>query len=210
MRGIFWGLILSLALWVLIIRAVCGATVNLGWDMPTNNVDGTPLTDLAGAKVYQGIASSNYTVITDCPGAGTTNATLTLIGTPTVAAWAGTVLSQTSTKTQFVLTWPKYVSSIMPINYFNGTAYNAAGLESDFCSNEVAKGETPPVIVYEVHIGSQPVRTTTSTTLTVLRSSIPWARHATSVEATWGTNVVVFSGTTTLDNNKPWRLAAVR
>lgn len=32
----------------------------LSWDAPTTNADGTPLTDLAGYKVYYGIASGNY------------------------------------------------------------------------------------------------------------------------------------------------------
>ncbi len=35
--------------------------VTLSWDPPTTNADGTPLTDLAGYKVYYGNASGNYT-----------------------------------------------------------------------------------------------------------------------------------------------------
>ncbi len=37
------------------------ANVSLTWDPPTTNEDGTPLTDLAGYKVYYGNASGNYT-----------------------------------------------------------------------------------------------------------------------------------------------------
>lgn len=37
----------------------------LSWDDPTTNADGTPLTDLAGFKVYYGNASGNYTTIID-------------------------------------------------------------------------------------------------------------------------------------------------
>lgn len=33
---------------------------SLTWDAPTTNVDGTPLTDLAGYKVYFGTASGVY------------------------------------------------------------------------------------------------------------------------------------------------------
>jgi hypothetical protein len=35
------------------------------WDAPTTNVDGTPLTDLMGYKVYCGNATGNYTIIKD-------------------------------------------------------------------------------------------------------------------------------------------------
>jgi hypothetical protein len=41
------------------------ATVRVVWDMPTNNVDGSVLTDLAGAKIYYGLESSNYTTVID-------------------------------------------------------------------------------------------------------------------------------------------------
>jgi hypothetical protein len=34
--------------------------VSLAWDAPTTNADGTPLTDLAGYKVYYGTASGSY------------------------------------------------------------------------------------------------------------------------------------------------------
>ena len=33
---------------------------DLGWVAPTENVDGTPLTDLAGFKVYYGASSRSY------------------------------------------------------------------------------------------------------------------------------------------------------
>lgn len=32
-------------------------TIKLAWDAPTTNEDGSPLTDLAGYKIYYGIAS---------------------------------------------------------------------------------------------------------------------------------------------------------
>jgi len=41
------------------------AYVSLAWTMPTNNADGTVLADLAGAKIYYGTASSNYTQVVD-------------------------------------------------------------------------------------------------------------------------------------------------
>ena len=81
------------------------SAVKLRWSFPTNNLDGTPLTDLAGAKVYYGTSSSNYTHTLDV---GMTNA-CTVTGL-----------------------------DYLRVYYFNGTAYNTAGLESDFCT-EVAK-----------------------------------------------------------------------
>ena len=37
----------------------------LTWDAPTTNTDGTPLTDLAGYKVYWGVVSGIYTANKD-------------------------------------------------------------------------------------------------------------------------------------------------
>lgn len=37
----------------------------LSWDAPTTNVDGTPLTDLAGYKVYYGQSSGIYNIPID-------------------------------------------------------------------------------------------------------------------------------------------------
>ena len=90
--------------------------IALAWTMPTTNTAGQPLTDLAGAKIYYGTSSSNYTHVIDV---GLTNAChLTA------------------------------ADSIDPdvTYYLTGTAYNTAGLESDFC-NQVARSyhiETPP------------------------------------------------------------------
>ena len=83
--------------------------ITLAWTMPTNTVDGSPLTDLGGAKLYYGTASSNYTQVVDV---GNTN--------------------------RFTLTVAEHGIEPGVAYYFNGTAYNTAGLESDFC-NEVVR-----------------------------------------------------------------------
>ena len=103
-----------LILAALFLALLCGvahcADVTVSWTFATNNTGGTPLTDLAGAKVYYGTASSNYTQVIDVPG-----------GEP------GQTVSCTVT------------GLVEGVTYFlNGTAYNTAGLESDFCT-EVAK-----------------------------------------------------------------------
>ncbi len=41
------------------------AQVQLAWDAPTTNVDGTPLTDLAGYRLYYGQTSGNYQSFVD-------------------------------------------------------------------------------------------------------------------------------------------------
>ena len=93
--------------------AHAGPGITVQWNMPTNNVDGTPLTDLAGAKIYYGTESRVYTEVVD---AGNTN-TLTVTGLVEGVTY-----------------------------YFTATAYNTAGLESDFC-NEASRRyriEAPP------------------------------------------------------------------
>jgi len=40
-------------------------STTLAWDASTTNADGTPLTDLAGYKVYYGNSSGSYTVSVD-------------------------------------------------------------------------------------------------------------------------------------------------
>lgn len=37
----------------------------LMWDAPTSNTDGSPITDLAGYKIYYGTVSGNYTASID-------------------------------------------------------------------------------------------------------------------------------------------------
>jgi hypothetical protein len=58
-RGIAVAFII-LALGLLAVRQCCGGEVRIAWDPPTNNVNGTPLTNLAGYAVYRGTASGIY------------------------------------------------------------------------------------------------------------------------------------------------------
>jgi len=60
-----------------------GGTENttLSWDTPTNNTDGTELTDLAGYKVYYGTSSGVYDNVIDV--ADVTTYTLTDIAPAT-------------------------------------------------------------------------------------------------------------------------------
>jgi hypothetical protein len=63
--------------------AVAMTTVNirqaqLSWTAPTQNVDGSALTDLTGYKIYYGTSSQNYTQVVPVSGATTTQWTLNL------------------------------------------------------------------------------------------------------------------------------------
>ena len=85
----------------------------LCWDWPTTNTDGSPLTDLAGAKLYWSDVSGAYLDITSKD--------------------VGMAIPEGTTGACYVVTEPlngKY--------YFSVTAYDASGNESAF-SNEVSK-----------------------------------------------------------------------
>ena len=51
----------SLAAFSLTVVAVAGGSATLSWNPPTTNTNGTPLTNLAGYRVYWGPSAGNYT-----------------------------------------------------------------------------------------------------------------------------------------------------
>ena len=68
LRGIWPRLLLVAILFVLtsgMTNTTHAAQATLTWDPPTTNADGTPLTDLAGYKVYYGTAAGNYSTVID-------------------------------------------------------------------------------------------------------------------------------------------------
>jgi Fibronectin type III domain len=46
------------------------SSVTLGWQAPTQNTDGSPITDLAGYKIHYGTASDDYTQTVELNNAG--------------------------------------------------------------------------------------------------------------------------------------------
>lgn len=99
--------------------------VRIFWTYPTENLDHTPLTDLSGAKIYYGLSSSNYIRIVD----------------------AGYVMPAPGSEGTCLVTG----LTVGVKYYFNGTAYNVAGLESGFC-NEVSKE------AYSINSPQSPIR----------------------------------------------------
>jgi len=113
-----------IAAWLLGAQAQA-ADVTVSWTFATNNVDGTALTDLAGAKIYYGVASSNYVKIVDVPGVA-----------------PGAVGHCIVTGLVSGLTY-----------YFNGTAYNTSALESDFAAEVSKKAKTKPGRLQKIALG---------------------------------------------------------
>src|SRR3990172_13172687 len=68
LKGI-WPSFLIVAIFVAIFSGITNPAYSgqavLTWTPPTTNADGTPLTDLAGYKVYYGTASGNYSTVID-------------------------------------------------------------------------------------------------------------------------------------------------
>lgn len=63
-RILWLGLLLSIIACAHAVTAFAGTT-SLVWDPPATNTDGTPLTDLAGYKIYYGTTPGSYTNIID-------------------------------------------------------------------------------------------------------------------------------------------------
>lgn len=59
-----WFIIIALLLIALPTR-VFAANMTVTWEAPTTNEDGSPLTDLAGYKVYYGTDSNSYQSVVD-------------------------------------------------------------------------------------------------------------------------------------------------
>ena len=55
-------------------------TASLSWLAPTQNTDGSPATDLAGYRVYHGIAADALDEIFQVPGASSTSYTVSQLG----------------------------------------------------------------------------------------------------------------------------------
>lgn len=126
------------------------ASVQLAWDAPETNIDGTPLQDLAGYRLYHGVASGVYLDRVDV----------------TNTFFRTNVVISTNTTVSPPLISSSTVVRIMPVetvtytnlqhgcsNFFVVTAFNMYGCESAF-SDEVVLfvKESKPSSVTEVAV----------------------------------------------------------
>ena len=61
-----------------IVSVVVNASLSVSWQAPTENVDGTPLTDLAFYTIYYGSSSGNYPDHVDVNSPNATSHTLSV------------------------------------------------------------------------------------------------------------------------------------
>src|SRR5574341_1833506 len=112
--------VLAFLVSVLLPSTVYAGYLDLEWDAPTTNSDGTALTDLSHYRVYTGTSSAS------CPGAAYQQ-----VPSPTPNPQAGDVITFTRTG---LVAGTTYVAQV--------TAVDASGNES-LCSN-VASGSAKP------------------------------------------------------------------
>ena len=84
----------SLPAFDITVAAVQTGSVTLSWLAPTSNTDGTPLTDLAGYRVFYGTASGQYSQNLSVPSPGVTS--VTIEGLSTGNTWYFATKSVTS------------------------------------------------------------------------------------------------------------------
>jgi hypothetical protein len=64
----------ALAAFAIVVEQVALGSTTLSWTPPTQNEDGSPLTNLRGFRVYYGTSSSNLGTMVEIPNAGVTTA----------------------------------------------------------------------------------------------------------------------------------------
>ncbi len=120
----FGGLGLILGWTLLVVLPAHAGFLNLAWDAPTTNVDGSPLTDLSEYRVYAGTSSPP-----PCPGP-----TYVSVPSPTPSPSQGDVITH------------RLTGLIDNSMYFvQVTAVDTSGNES-LCSNEVSGVDNPDVV----------------------------------------------------------------
>lgn len=90
----------SLPIFAIDVTAAGLASVTLSWQAPTQNTDGTALTDLAGYKIYYGLDPQNFSNVIDIPTAGVTTYVVENL-TPDTWYFAATALNGSGTESDF-------------------------------------------------------------------------------------------------------------
>lgn len=151
-----WSLCAGLVMgWFLILPPAGQAGIlDIAWDAPTTNADGTPLTDLSGYRVYSGTVSQ-----TPCPPASTSQ----FVASSTPAPSLGTVVTYQLTGL-----------TTGTIYFVRVTAVDTSGNEST-CSNEppgaAALPDPPDTIPPTVSISSPSNGASVRGTITVIAAA---------------------------------------
>jgi hypothetical protein len=90
----------SLPAFTLVVEAASGGWASLKWVAPTQNVDGTPLVNLAGYRIRYGLAENALTQSVEIPDPRVTSATLEKLGPGT---WHFAVKAYTSANVESAL-----------------------------------------------------------------------------------------------------------
>lgn len=99
--------------------------VTVGWDAPTQNVNGTPLFDLAGYRVYNGLTSGFYTAVS-----------------PLVPAVTNRPTATNNVGGQYTLNFTNEMVRFMAV-----TALDTSGNESDFSEELMWTNRIPGTVL---------------------------------------------------------------
>jgi len=149
--------------------AACGAEVLLAWDAPTVNTDGTPLTDLAGYRVYCGPEEEGFDLVMDVGNA--THARIEGLDDHTVYVICARAYTQTGMESAFSdeLTWAyDFDADEMPddweVLHFGGTSAGGGGAWEDYDGDAVPN-------LHEFIAGTDPADATSYATVHVRRQA---------------------------------------
>jgi hypothetical protein len=124
-------------------------TVKIAWDAPTNNTDGTPLTDLASYNLYRGAVSGSYPIVTNVG-----NTTTTTVHLAYDHVWSSTNYAITLSPA----TWTVIPATAVGVGtsrwYFVSTAINSNQVESEYSSELLY--DIPSNITYWARWGKAP------------------------------------------------------
>lgn len=108
--------VMGLAACLCLNQSARAASVALAWDMPTNNTDGTPLTDLAGYKVYVASAPGAYSNFVDV--GLVTNSTVTDLENDQAYSFVVTAYNADGSESDFSIPLQWSVPASGPLHHF--------------------------------------------------------------------------------------------
>ncbi len=100
---------------------VYSGQATLSWDPPTTNADGTPLTDLAGYKIYYGTSSNNYFQNIDV--GNVTTYTIDNLTDGLTYYFVATAYDTSGNESQYSNEVNKFITSTPPVQQYTLTVY---------------------------------------------------------------------------------------